>query len=274
MTLLNLFFVAIVQGITEFLPISSSGHLILIPFLTEWPDQGLLIDVAVHIGTLGAVLIYFWRDTVGLFLAMFGSLGVSSFKERIEGTIYIQLFWTLVLATIPVVIAGFSLVFFDIIDILRSPEVIGWTSIIFGLLLYWVDQKTPEILNLEKITLKRGLVIGLAQILSLIPGTSRAGITMTAARGLGFSRVVAARFSMLLAIPTIIAAGFLTTLKLLEEGLEEGQLLDIFYAASLSFIAALLAIHFLMKWLTHASMTVFVIYRVILGLGLLMWVYI
>ena len=274
MTLLNLFFVAIVQGITEFLPISSSGHLILIPFLTEWPDQGLLIDVAVHIGTLGAVLMYFWRDTVGLFLAMFGSLGVSSFKERIEGTIYIQLFWTLVLATIPVVIAGLSLVFFDIIDILRSPEVIGWTSIIFGLLLYWVDQKTPEILNLEKITLKRGLFIGLAQILSLIPGTSRAGITMTAARGLGFSRVVAARFSMLLAIPTIIAAGFLTTLKLLEAGLEEGQLLDIFYAASLSFIAALLAIHFLMKWLTHASMTVFVIYRVILGLGLLMWVYI
>jgi undecaprenyl-diphosphatase len=272
MTLLNLIFVALVQGITEFLPISSSGHLILVPFFTPWPDQGLLIDVAGHIGTLGAVLIYFWRDTIGLFLAMLGSSGIALCRKKVEGTIYTKLFWAMVIATIPVLIAGLILVTFDLTGMLRSPEVIGWTSVIFGLLLYWVDQKNLEKLSLDKMTLKKGLVIGLSQILSLIPGTSRAGITMTAARGLGFTRVDAARFSMLLAIPTIVAAGSLASLKLLDEG-GAGLMLDALYASCFSFVAALFAIHFLMKWLTHASMTIFVTYRVILGFGLLVWTY-
>lgn len=270
MPLLHLLILALVQGITEFLPISSSAHLVLVPVITGWQDQGLLLDVAVHVGTLAAVLVYFYRDTKGLTLAALGSFGVTPARQAVAGTYYSRLFWGLVLATLPVVMAGLGLKLAGLDEAMRSPLVIALASIGFGLLLYWVDQRAPDVKTLDNMALKPALLIGVAQVLALIPGTSRSGITMTAGRHLGFSRVDAARFSMLLAIPTILAAGTLGAFELAEGG-ANGQWRDAIIGAGLSFLAALLAIHFLMRWLERASMTIFVVYRVALGAGLLLW---
>lgn len=267
MTLLQIIVLALVQGITEFLPISSSGHLVLVPVLTGWPDQGLFMDVAVHVGTLAAVLLYFWRDTKGLALAALGSVGIAPARRAVEGSMYIKLFWALVIGTIPMVIAGGLMVAFDVSDLLRSAEVIATTSIMFGLLLYVADKRGTTAKTVEQMAVKPALLIGLAQMFALIPGTSRAGVTMTAGRMLGFTRVDAARFSMLLSIPAIIASGAATALKALEET-NGASFLDAGFAALLACLAALLAIHFLMRWLKHASMAVFVVYRVALGVGL------
>lgn len=272
MTLLHVLIIALVQGITEFLPISSSGHLILVPTLMGWPDQGLLIDVAAHVGTLAAVLVYFWRDTRGLILALFANLGVAAARRAIADTIYGKLFWALVIATIPVIIIGVVVKSLGWFDLMRTAEIIGWASIIFGLLLYFADKSGPVDKALERMAVKPALIIGLAQVLALIPGTSRAGITMTAGRWLGFSRTEAARFSMLLSIPTILGAGIMGAVELVKDG-SDGAIMDGFFVAFLSGFVAFIAIHFFMRWLTHASMTIFVVYRVLLGIGLLAAVY-
>ena len=267
MTIIQILVLALVQGITEFLPISSSGHLVLVPVLAGWPDQGLLMDVAVHVGTLVAVLLYFWRDTRGLALAGFGSIGISPARRAVEGTIYLKLFWALVIGTIPMVIVGGIMVATDANDALRSAEVIATTSIIFGVLLYWADKQGNTAKTIDDMAIKPALLVGCAQVLALIPGSSRAGVTMTAARMLGFSRVESARFSMLLSIPAIIASGAATGIKAMEEA-NADAFGDALIGAGLSCVAALIAIHFLMKWLTKASMTIFVVYRVLLGLAL------
>lgn len=267
MTALHIFVLAIVQGITEFLPISSSGHLILVPVLTGWPDQGLTMDVSVHVGTLVAVLLYFREDTKGLTLATLGTLGIGPARRAIAGTIYGKLFWALVIATIPVVIVGFALKVSGAADLMRNATVIATTSIFFGVLLYVADKKGATERALDRMAIKPALVIGVAQVLSLIPGTSRAGITMTAARYLGFGRQEAARFSMLLSIPTILGAGVFLGKDVIESG-DPIIWADAAIGAGLSCLAALAAIHFLMRWLAHASMTIFVAYRVLLGLGL------
>ena len=142
MSLLHLIVIAIVQGITEFLPISSSGHLILVPVFTGWPDQGLLVDVAVHVGTLGAVLIYFRRDTKGLSLALLASMGVGAASRAVTGTNYKKMLWILVLATIPVVIFGALFALSGFAQTLRTATIIGATSIVFGVALYWADHKS------------------------------------------------------------------------------------------------------------------------------------
>ncbi len=271
MPLFHLLVLALVQGVTEFLPISSSAHLILVPALGGWPDQGVLIDIAAHVGTLAAVLVYFRRDTAGLFWAALGSLGVRPARRRVAGTGYVQLFWNLVVATLPVVIAGLALTLTVGEAALRRADVIAWASIGFGLLLYVVDQRAPQEKAIEKMALRPALLIGLAQVLALIPGTSRAGITMTAARRLGYTRPEAARFSMLLAIPTILAAGTLGAVELARTGVDAAWA-DAGLVAGLAFLAALAAIHFLMRWLQHASMTIFVLYRIALGAALLIWV--
>lgn len=267
MTALHLFILAIVQGITEFLPISSSGHLVLIPVLTGWTDQGLMMDVSVHVGTLVAVLVYFRDDTKGLFLAGLGSIGIAPARRAIEGTIYGKLFWAIVIATIPAVIVGFMLKVTGTADLMRGAAVIATTSIVFGLLLYWADRVGATEKSLERMAIKPALIIGLAQMLALIPGTSRSGITMTAARYLGFNRQDSARFSLLLSIPTIIGAAVLLGKDVAESG-DRIVWAEAGIAAGLSCLAALAAIHFLMKWLAHASMAIFVIYRVALGLFL------
>ena len=265
MSLLQLVILALVQGITEFLPISSSGHLALVPAIGPWPDQGPVMDVAVHVGTLVAVMLYFRRDTLGLAAAGLGVVGLSSARRYAAESGHGALFWAIVVATLPVVTAGVALKALDLVDLLRTPAVIATASIVFGLFLFGVDQKAPMHKTMNAMKLKPALLIGLAQIMALIPGASRAGVTMTAGRALGFSRTDAARFSMLVSIPTIMGAGFLTALDLNLSGAGAGVWMDALIAALLSALAALVAIHFLMRWLTHASMTVFVVYRVGLG---------
>ncbi len=261
MTGLQLAVLALVQGITEFLPISSSAHLILVPMFTGWPDQGPIIDVAVHVGTLGAVIVYFRRD-VWQMISGLGSLGRN---DRDPG---LRLAFHVVVATIPVVIAGAALASFDL-SILRSPVLIGWTMAGFGVLLYVADRANMTIRKIEHMTLAHALFIGVAQTLALIPGTSRAGITMTAARVLGYERTESARFSMLLSIPTIIAAGGLMGYKLHGAG-DLALTTQAAAAAILAFAAALGTVWLMMAWLERSSFTPFVIYRVALG-GYLLW---
>ncbi len=266
MTLFHLFLVAVIQGITEFLPISSSGHLILLPNLTGMADQGLLIDVAVHVGTLFAVVIYFWAD-VKAALAGLGRLARG--KIDTEGA---KLAWLLIIATIPVVIIGLVLKVTGLSDAMRSTAVIGWTMLIFGIVLYWADQKGAETKTDADWNLKDAVVMGLWQAVALIPGTSRSGITITAARQLGYQRTGGAKLSMLMSIPTIAMAGGLLIIDVIAEG-HTDQLPDAAIAAVFAFLSALVALVLMFRLLKSVSFTPYVIYRVILGVILLVVAY-
>ena len=266
MTLLQIVVLALVQGITEFLPVSSSGHLILVPELTDWPDQGLLMDIAVHLGTLFAVLVYFWRDVWRMLI------GVLRFFTQARITPDGRLAFYVMIATVPVIIVGYYLKQQGYTGALRSAQVIGWTTLGFGVLLYLSDRSGMTIRRIEHLTLVPALIIGFAQILALIPGTSRSGITITAARLLGFERPDAARFSMLLSIPVILGAGLLAG-KDVADAEDLTLTFNVLLAAGLAFLSALTAIALMMNWLKHAGFTPFVIYRLLLGLGLLAWVY-
>jgi len=256
---------ALVQGITEFLPISSSGHLILVPLLTGWPDQGLVIDVAVHVGSLGAVMLYFWRD-LGAMLQGLGDWRSGGLEQPGR-----RLLAQVAVGTIPVVLAGLALKLVGTGN-LRSVVVIGWATLGFGLLLYVADRWGASTRGVGDMGYGAALVIGLAQVFALIPGTSRSGITMTAGLALGLRRDEAARFSLLLSIPTIIAAGALLGLDLVAQGTDQLRS-DVLLAAGLALLSAWLSIALLMRWLAHATFTPFVIYRCVLGLGLLAYAY-
>ena len=264
MTLVQLAVIALIQGLTEFLPISSSGHLILIPSVTGWQDQGLVIDVAVHVGTLGAVMAYLWRDI----WTMLKGLCKPGNVRRNPG---LKLMAHLIIATVPVVIVG-GLVFTHVGDMLRSAVVVGWATIGFGVLLYIADRFTVTINRVEHMTWGRALIIGIAQVFALIPGASRAGTTITMARWLGFERTDAARFSMLMSIPAILAAGGAATLKLIEDDAQH-VLADAIVAGAMAFVAAFIAVVLMMSWLRTASFTPFVIYRLFLGVAILVWAY-
>lgn len=260
--LLHIFVLALVQGITEFLPISSSGHLVLVPALTGWADQGLLIDVAVHVGTLGAVLVYFRRDVLAMAIGFLHILIGRSGAPR-------RLAFNVVIGTIPVVIAGFVLHAFDA-AFFRSVEVIAWATLGFGIVLWLADRFSMAVKTVAHMKYGDALLIGLSQMLALIPGTSRSGITMTAARMLGYERTEAARFSMLISIPAILGAGLLAGKDLYDLGdLALGT--DALIAAGLAFVSALAAIALMMRWLKTATFTPFAVYRIILGGGLLIW---
>lgn len=266
MTLFNLVILALVQGLTEFLPISSSGHLILLPAMMGSADQGLALDVAVHVGSLLAVVLYFrrdvWRATRGLGQVIRGDI------TSADGFLAL----CLIVATIPVVIAGLILKLTGLNEALRSVEVIGWTMLIFGLLLYWADKSKPEVKHGDGWLLKDALIMGLWQVLALIPGTSRAGITITGARILGYERHEAARLSMLMSIPTIIASGALLGLDVIGDA-DWALLKTAAIAAAFAFFAALGALALMMRLLASVSFTPYVIYRVLLGIGLLIWAY-
>ncbi|MCH8321916.1 MAG: undecaprenyl-diphosphate phosphatase [Proteobacteria bacterium] len=266
MPYLYLFILAVIQGITEFLPISSSGHLAAMPQVMAWPDQGLLIDVSVHVGTLVAVMVYFRRDVMALAC---GGLAVIGVGKKCQAQA--KLFRLLVLASLPVLAVGGVLAVSGYGEIFRRVDIIAAASIGFGLLLYLADQKGGNDKFYQNMQARPALMIGLAQVLALIPGASRAGVTMTAARMLGFKRTEAARFSMLLSIPVIMAAGSWSTYQLITTG-TGGDLAGAAFAAAVSFLTALAAIHFLMTWLERASMTIFVVYRVLFGAALLFWV--
>lgn len=262
MTLWHLVLLALIQGVTEFLPISSSGHLVLLPNLTGLQDQGQVIDVAVHVGTLGAVVLYFWSDV---------RLGLSGLPRLLTGRIDTpgaKLAFLLVVATVPVILVGLVLHLTGLADAMRSVAVIGWTMLIFGIVLYWADQKGPSVKQAEGWTLRDAIILGLWQAVALIPGTSRSGITITGARFLGYDRESAARLSMLMSIPTIAASGILLGADAAVAA-DLAALRDGAIAAAFAFLAALLALVVMMRLLKSISFTPYVIYRVVLGVILL-----
>lgn len=258
MPILQLILVAVIQGITEFLPISSSGHLILFPQLTGLQDQGQVIDVAVHVGTLGAVVVYFWRDVrqalAGLPLLVSGRTDTPGARLALG----------LAVATVPVVLIGALLHLTHLDEAMRSITVIGWTMLIFGLVLYWADQKGATLKGAEDWSLRDALIMGLWQMLALIPGTSRSGITITGARQLGYTREDGARIAMLMSIPTIIASGVLLGAEVALEA-DTALMRDAGIAAALALLSALAALSLMMRLLRSVSFTPYVIYRVILG---------
>lgn len=260
MDIMQIVVLALVQGLTEFLPISSSAHLILVPILTHWQDQGLVFDVAVHVGTLSAVVLYFRRELRSMTIDWFASLGGRHSADA-------KLAWAVLLGTIPVGIAG--LVFNDYIsDNLRTPLVIAVTTIVFGLALWFSDARGKRDRDEYSLGWKDIVFIGCAQAIALIPGTSRSGITITAALLLGLNRQASARFSFLLSIPVIVLAGGLELLDYLEVA-SLTDINDLLLGAMVSALSAYACIHFFLKLLERIGMLPFVIYRLIMGAVLL-----
>lgn len=264
MTLLQIIVLAIVQGLTEFLPISSSGHLVLAPALFGWADQGLAFDVAVHFGTLAGVVGYFYRDLLAL---------ASGFLKTRPGqtlTAEGRLAWLLILATIPVGIVG--ILTRDWVETnLRSVEVIAAATAGFGLLLLLADKFGRRSAPIEKIGIKEALTIGGAQVLALIPGTSRSGITITAALAMGFTRQAAARFSFLMSIPVIIPATGIETMKLVQAG-GPVRVADLAIGIVVSGLVAYFTIGFFMRFVDKIGMAPFAWYRFALAAVLLFFV--
>ena len=262
---LQIMILAVVQGLTEFLPISSSAHLILVPVVLKWPDQGLAFDVAVHLGSLLAVMLYFRDEVQNMTTAWFAS--VLQQKHNRDS----RLAWWVIIGTIPAVLAGLS--FKDVIETdLRSPLVIAWATIGFGVLLAIADKIKRHSRDEFSLSLKDVVIVGCFQALALIPGTSRSGITMTAGLFLGLNRDAAARFSFLLSIPIILASAVIKIKDLVEsQAVVHWGLL--FLAVGLSAISAGLCIHLFLKLINRIGMMPFVVYRLLLGalLLLLFW---
>ncbi|QRF65443.1 undecaprenyl-diphosphate phosphatase [Ponticoccus alexandrii] len=264
MPLTQLLILALIQGVTEFLPVSSSGHLILLPSLTGMQDQGQVIDVAVHVGTLFAVILYFRRDVA---MAASGALRLLTGRRDTAGA---ELAFLLLMATIPVILAGLALKLTGLDDALRSVAVIGWAMLGFGLVLWWADTRSPTVRTDTDWNLRDAIIMGLWQAVALIPGTSRSGITITAARRLGYTRQDAAKLAMLMSIPTIIASGTLLGLEVATTA-DAAAARDGAIAAAFAFVAALGALALMMRLLRSVSFTPYVIYRIILG-AVLLWI--
>lgn len=258
MPLLTLIILAVIQGITEFLPVSSSGHLVLVHNVLgegekAW-EENLMMDVAVHVGTLFAVLLYFNKDIMEMLF----------FRN-------ISMILRLLIGSIPVIIAGFILHQIKP-DFLRSLEIMAWATILFGILLWISDRASKKSKMLQEMSFLEAFLIGCAQCLALIPGTSRSGITMTAGRFLGFTRTESAKFSLLLSIVALGGAGVLLGKDVIETGSAE-MTQSVIMAAVLSFFAALASIAAMMRFLERFSFAPFAIYRIILGIALLALIY-
>jgi undecaprenyl-diphosphatase len=265
MPILQIIVLALIQGITEFLPISSSGHLLLVPALTGWKDQGLMTDVMVHMGSFMAVVVYFWRDVKNL-----GYGAVDLLRGRT--TMWGRLALLIAAATVPAIVFGVFLDQIGFMDAVRTmPQIIAWNAIIFGILLYATDYFGGFSKRMSDMNVPSALIIGIAQAISIIPGTSRSGITMSAARALGFERPEAARFSFLLGLPAIAGAGILKLSEAAANG--NGLTLESIITAVLTFFVALGTITILMKMVKFMSFLPFAIYRVILGVVLLALIY-
>ncbi|HUT40666.1 MAG TPA: undecaprenyl-diphosphate phosphatase [Gammaproteobacteria bacterium] len=261
---LHAIYLALLQGLTEFLPISSSAHLILLPRLLGWTDQGLAFDVAVHVGTLLAVLVYFREDVSRLLAAWLRSLGSR------QADADARLAWFVILGTIPAAVLG--LLLHDVIETwLRSPLVIAAATIGFGVLLGVADWRGRQQRDEHALRIGDVVIIGLSQALALVPGTSRSGITMTAGLALGMTRSAAARFSFLLSIPLIMMAGGYETLMLVQQAAPVDWL-AILTGAGVSAVSAWLCIHFFLKLIERIGMMPFVVYRLLLG-AVLLWMY-
>lgn len=265
MELIHLITLALLQGITEFLPISSSGHLILLPYVTGWPDHGLVFDIAAHLGSLAAVIIYFRRDL--------GSMTHAWCRSALknEHSNDSRLAWFVILATIPVGIAG--LVAHDFVATeLRSPMVIIVTTVFFGVLLWLADTLGPRRNEIGRIRGIDVLVIGIAQAVALIPGTSRSGITITAGLAMGLSRTAAARFSFLLAVPVIVLAGAFEIMTLIRDPAPVDWP-DLLITTLLAGVSAYLCIFTFMRLLERIGLWPFAVYRLVLGAALWLMFY-
>ena len=263
MPLIQIIVLALIQGLTEFLPVSSSAHLILGSKVLGWPDQGLVFDVATHLGTLVAVFIYFRHDLMDMAKAWLGPAASESDRQHRAMAIY------LALASIPALLVG-ALAHDAVEFYLRDIRVIAWTTIGFGLLLWIADVRGAREVELEQINLRSALLIGLAQALALIPGTSRSGVTITAGRFLGLTPDAAARFSFLLAIPIIGAAGSYGVLRVIM-GEANIDWLQLVLATAISAVAGWVCIAAFLALLKRVGLMPFVIYRLVLGLVLL-WI--
>ncbi len=254
-----------VQGFTEFLPISSSAHLILVPWVLGWQDQGLTFDVVLHGGTLLAILGYFWRDWYGM---LRGLLNWRKMPLADPNSADARLFFYVVCGTIPAAVAGFFAE--KVVETtLRSPFVLSFTMIGVAVLL-WIAEKTARLKRgLSEVSLPDALSIGTAQALALIPGTSRSGITITAGLFLGFTRETAARFSFLLSAPIIAGAGLKKMLELRHEGIPHTAQLPLLLGFLSSLIVGYLTIKFLMSFLQKNSLFIFICYRILLGMVIL-----
>jgi len=254
---LQYFIIGLVQGITEFLPISSSGHLVLISAISSWRDQGLFTDIAVHGGTLIAVLIYLRKEIVKIIK--------NFFQNRLS---YNSLLFKIILATLPAVVVGFF-VYNYIENYFRNLEVVAWASIIFGIILFFADKKNSNNSSWEEMKFSDALIIGCFQIFAFIPGASRAGLTITGGRFLGFNRSNAAIFSMLLSIPIILASLMISVSGLVKDPDSIVNVQQSVFAAIIACITALISIHFMMRVVQNSNFNLFIFYRICLGIVLL-----
>jgi undecaprenyl-diphosphatase len=262
-SLVQIVVLALIQGLTEYLPVSSSAHLILGSLAFGWPDQGLVLDTATHLGTLLAVLVYFRKDLLDMLISWTRPVSSSADREHRKMASY------LVLASVPVLLTG-ALLHEWIEMYLRDIRVVAWSTLVFGLLLLVADVKGARRKEITDFSLKNALWVGLAQVLALVPGTSRSGITITAARFMGFSADAAARFSFLLAIPVVAAAGLYSALKI-AAGETLVEWVDFFIAVGVSAVAGWICIAAFLALLKRVGLIPFVIYRLLLGLVLL-WI--
>lgn len=257
---LQFILIGVIQGITEFLPISSSGHLVLFGQLSNWEDQGLFTDIAVHFGTLFAVIFYLRKDIFYLFANVF------QFKFIKD-----QIIFKIILSTLPAILIGYFI--YDYVSIyFRNIQLIAISSMLFAIILYLADKIQIQNKSWKKITYLEALLIGLFQALAFIPGASRAGVTITGARFLGYDRLNAARFSMILSIPIILASMTLSLINVSKENYVDVNLSQSFTAAIVAFITALLSIIFLMKFIKTFNFNIFIIYRFLLGILLFLFV--
>lgn len=253
-----------VQGVTEFLPISSSGHLVLVPWVLGWPRHGLVFDTALHLGTLVALLAYFWHDWVELSRAMVAGLANPEARSN-PGW---RLAWTLVVGNIPAAAAGW--LFIDQVETLfRQPTLVASFLILFGLLLLLSDRLGDKSREIDGLTFRDAIAIGFAQALSLMPGVSRSGVTLTAGLLLGLERAAAARYSFLLSSPLVLGAGLYELSRWGESGFTPGDLPAFIIGIGVSAVVGYSAIGFLLRYLQRRDVTVFVWYRLLFGVAIL-----
>lgn len=264
----------VVQGLTEFLPISSSAHLIIVPWVLGWSEPGLAFNVALHLGTLVAVLAYFWRDFLSLAQGWVRDTLAGAFLRSSES----RLGWAIILGSVPAGVAG--ILGNDAIDQFFHAGGGGKTAIalsailliLLGGLLWLAERRANHCRTLSQLSLRDGLLVGLAQMFALLPGVSRSGSTITAGLFLGFERAAAARFSFLLGTPAIAGAGLLEGIHLLQVGLPREELVPFAVGVLSAGLTGFAAIWFLLRFLQRYSTGVFVVYRVVLGVAILLWI--
>jgi undecaprenyl-diphosphatase len=267
MTLFTLFLLAIIQGITEFLPISSSAHLALLHQVNGTGEEDVALDVAVHLGSILAVIVYFHADSSA------AGRGVADLLRGRTHSPEAALTRNLILATLPLILFGMVIVAMGWEDALRDIRVIGWTMIVFGILLWWIDRVSPQSVRAPDWTLRRAMLMGLWQALALIPGVSRSGITITGARAIGLERRDATRLSMLLSIPATLATGAVLAIDLAQADAGLDLLWRAAFAGLFAFGAAWAALCLMMRFLDRVSFTPYVVYRIALGALLLVIAY-